>query len=246
MTGLGQGTSALARVLASNSWTPPAGARERGTVIIFGGRQETAATYERFGARIASDGYRVLLAAGDDGIELIEAVRLDELPQPLVLLGSDTGAVQAVDAWHQWREHVAGVVLGGYPAPDLSAPGDGDQQVAERTSCPLHRRVLLGSFDPSSYALPLSSDAVVRSASELQVPALVIHGEHDSISPVSYVRDFYSALPEARAWIVQQGKHDVFNDATHRSVAAVVVQFLEQLRAGWDLGPTLRPLSSIT
>ena len=38
--------------------------------------------------------------------------------------------------------------------------------------------------------------------------------------------------PDAELLAVRDGVHDVLNDASHRSVAASVVQFLERVRSG--------------
>jgi alpha-beta hydrolase superfamily lysophospholipase len=40
-------------------WTEPDGIAPRGTLIVIGGRGEAPELYERFGRRIAGDGYRV-------------------------------------------------------------------------------------------------------------------------------------------------------------------------------------------
>jgi hypothetical protein len=38
-------------------------------------------------------------------------------------------------------------------------------------------------------------------------------------------------LPSALVATVRDGRHDALNDITHRSVAAVIVQFLERVRS---------------
>ncbi|MFT4229075.1 MAG: hypothetical protein QM602_02170, partial [Microbacterium sp.] len=40
-------------------WEPAAGTRVRGTLAVIGGRDESARVYERFGRRLAADGYAV-------------------------------------------------------------------------------------------------------------------------------------------------------------------------------------------
>ena len=47
-------------------------------------------------------------------------------------------------------------------------------------------------------------------------------------------------LPEAQVVLIGHGRHDVLNSASHRSVAARVVQFLESLRAEVDAPPILQ------
>jgi hypothetical protein len=45
------------------SWTEPDGVALRGTLIVLPGRGERPELYERFGRRIAADGYRVYVVA---------------------------------------------------------------------------------------------------------------------------------------------------------------------------------------
>ncbi|GDY59799.1 hypothetical protein SVIO_104220 [Streptomyces violaceusniger] len=42
-----------------HSWDEPAGIAPRGTLVLLPGRGEHGGVYERFGRRIAADGYRV-------------------------------------------------------------------------------------------------------------------------------------------------------------------------------------------
>ena len=71
--------------------------------------------------------------------------------------------------------------------------------------------------------------------SGLSVPILGVHGSDDPISPLAQVRDRYAAAASAELVSVTGGRHDVLNDQTHRTVAAVVVLFLERIRQ--DSGP---------
>jgi hypothetical protein len=97
--------------MSSSYYRPAAGIRVRGTVLVVPGRGETAATYGRFGARLAYDGYNVAVtgqpgadpgslapylcglsrllseAAGAAGEEFADGV-----VQPLVLTGADLAA----------------------------------------------------------------------------------------------------------------------------------------------------------
>ena len=62
-----------------------------------------------------------------------------------------------------------------------------------------------------------------------------MHGGADVISPLSRVRDRYPTGTAASLVTIEGGRHDVLNDVTHRTVAALVVLFLERLRLGADL-----------
>jgi pimeloyl-ACP methyl ester carboxylesterase len=73
----------------------------------------------------------------------------------------------------------------------------------------------------------------------LRMPILGIRGRDDPISPLGQVRDRYAAAPSAELVRITAGRHDVLNDQTHRTVAAIVVLFLERIRQ--DSGP--RPIA---
>ena len=51
--------------LLQAEWNEPDGIAPRGTLVVVGGRAESAAVYQRFGRRIASDAYRVRFVEGD-------------------------------------------------------------------------------------------------------------------------------------------------------------------------------------
>ncbi len=75
------------------TWTEPAGIATRGTLVVIPGRGEQPAHYERFGRRIAADGYRVhavtdptadpAFAASQVSAQLAEP----DMPGPRVLAG---------------------------------------------------------------------------------------------------------------------------------------------------------------
>ena len=69
------------------------------------------------------------------------------------------------------------------------------------------------------------------------VPVLGIHGAADSISPLAAAREKYAAAPHAELVSIADGRHDAFNDITHRTAAATIILFLERLRLGTDLPP---------
>jgi pimeloyl-ACP methyl ester carboxylesterase len=70
------------------------------------------------------------------------------------------------------------------------------------------------------------------------VPVLGIHGSDDPISPLGQARD-QDAAPSFELVSITAARHDVLNDQTHRTVAAIVVLFLERIRQ--DAGP--RPIA---
>jgi alpha-beta hydrolase superfamily lysophospholipase len=66
---------------------------------------------------------------------------------------------------------------------------------------------------------------------------LCLHGTADPVSPLADARERYAQAPRAELVSIAGGVHDVLNDATHRTVAATIVLFLERLRLGAELPP---------
>ncbi|WP_328675144.1 alpha/beta hydrolase [Streptomyces sp. NBC_00343] len=237
----------------------PEGLRVRGTVLVVPGRGETRATYARFGKRLAADAYRVRvidapdLDAGDlDGLaarlaEAAEDTAVDDgVVRPLVLVGADSGAaaIAALLGRAAGGEPDA-VVLAGLPglAPGTTpTAASWDEELDVRTSCPAHRGALTqdpevrrGSLDE---AIP---EAVLSAAydSEAAVPTLLLVGDADPLADHDALARTAKSLARARLSVVHGAHHDVLNDLQHRSVAAEVVTFLENLRN------ELRPLITV-
>jgi Rrf2 family protein len=64
------------------------------------------------------------------------------------------------------------------------------------------------------------------------LPTLLLHGETDTIAPVEPVRALATAHPHVSLAVVKDGLHDVLNDQFHRSAAARLVLFLEEVGKG--------------
>ncbi|MFI6466986.1 serine aminopeptidase domain-containing protein [Streptomyces sp. NPDC050528] len=237
----------------------PEGLRVRGTVLVVPGRGETRSTYARFGKRLAADAYRVrVIDAPDLATEDLTALaaRLSEAAEdtavddgvvrPLVLVGADAGAaaVAALLGTESDGQPDA-VVLAGLPgrAPGTAATaGTWDEELDVRTSCPAHRGALTqdpevrrGSLDD---AVP---EAVLAAAyaSEAAVPTLLLVGDADPLADHEALAHTAKSRPSARLSVVHGAHHDVLNDLQHRSVAAEVVTFLENVRN------ELRPLITV-
>jgi pimeloyl-ACP methyl ester carboxylesterase len=218
-------------------WDEPAGLAPRGTLIVLAGRGEQPDVYQRFGTRLAAEAYRVraLPDVGTDFETVTTAVKeiFDEAVRPAVLVGSDTGALLALWLQATGTVQADALVLAGLPVPGRDAPRGWENELAQRTSCPTHQAWL---SDPSRLTRGALTDA--RIPAELReidlaavtVPVLGLHGGADVISPLGAVRSRYAQLPDARLISIEGGQHDALNDATHRTAAARVVLFLEELR----------------
>lgn len=205
-------------------WSPPPAVATRGTVVLFPGRGEHPGVYERFGRRIAADGYEVR-APEKDLTDFTDAAR------PFVLAGSDTGALRALAVAAE--NPVDGLLLAGVPVPSAQRVTlDWDAELDARTACPTHQARLTADPAFERGGLTEAVSAVPDGVEQITVPVLFLHGDADLVSPIAGARRLAGRLPHAEFATVHSGRHDVLNDASHRTVAAHVVQWLERLRSG--------------
>ncbi|MEV7681163.1 alpha/beta fold hydrolase [Streptomyces sp. NPDC088341] len=233
-------------------------------MLLLPGRGEHPLVYERFGRRLSADGYVVhaLDTTPDDNAEEILERAADaagpEPVGPVVLVGSDTGALQALHTAVAAgpRLPVGGVVVAGAaPATEVTEPRPGpatgtddpaadpstawDDELAARTACPAHRKRLTEDEGFVRGRLTAPVPARLLADARPDVPVLVLHGGTDPVTPPGRARELAARLPRATLGVVREGRHDVLNDASHRTTAAVLVLWLERLRADPELTPIL-------
>ncbi|WP_327731206.1 lysophospholipase [Streptomyces sp. NBC_00487] len=225
---------------ALSSWDEPEGLAARGTLVVLAGRGEHGGVYERFGRRLAFDAYRVR-ALGDptaDPAVLDAAAKLladESLPGPKVLVGSDTGARYAVQLAAERAAGLDALILAGLPIGSWTS-GSWEAEAAARTACPTHQGRLANDPDFRRGVLDESPDDLPELRLDLvDVPVLALHGTDDAVSPLDGALDAYAGHPGVRTVTFDGGRHDVLNDALHRTAAATVVLFLERLRLSAEL-----------
>jgi hypothetical protein len=221
--------------ISTASWTEPDGLNPRGTVFVLASNGEPPEVYARLAARLSADAYRVVVISSDDALDVgtQEAIAAlvdgEGVIAPKVLIGSDTGAVAVRALVGQGRVHPAAVVLAGYPTGPVGVVVAGttwQDEIEARTACPTHRGVL------SAHAQPIHRDRPAAVDATLDVAILAVHGAADTIAPLDEALQQYCNAGAKRVVVVEGGRHDILNDITHRSVAAALVQFLEQVKAG--------------
>jgi pimeloyl-ACP methyl ester carboxylesterase len=230
-------------------WDNPPAVAPRGTVIVIPGRGEHPGVYERFGIRIAFDGYQVRAVADpvaypEESERQIQELLADEnSPRPHVLVGSDSGALFAASlvagsVLEETPSDVAGLILVGLPTRAAEAAGEArewETELGARTACPTHQARLQADEQLTRGAVYTALPAGWFEAANLAsiaIPVLGLHGDADSISPIGPVRDQFAKAPTAELVRIRDGRHDALNDATHRTAAATIVLFLERLRLG--------------
>ncbi|WP_043666511.1 alpha/beta hydrolase [Streptomyces xylophagus] len=223
---------------ALSSWDEPEGLAARGTLIVLAGRGEHGGVYERFGRRLAFDAYRVR-ALGDptaDPAVLEQAAKLladESLPGPKVLVGSDTGARYALQLAAEQTAGVDALILAGLPT-GAWASGSWEEEAAARTACPTHQGRLTNDPAFRRGAIGETPDLPEPRLDLVRVPVLALHGKDDTVSPLDQALNVYDGHPGVHTVVFHDGRHDVLNDALHRTVAATVVLFLERLRLTTD------------
>lgn len=239
------GTSAAPGTLCTTSlrtWhEPPTAHAARGTVVVLVGRGETAEVYERLGRRLAADGYRVVAVGQAQPAPHAVAELLAPLPTPHVVVGSDAGALTAVRVAR--AGHADAVVLAGMPTSWGVHGLPWQAELDARTTCTAHQRVIAQATRTSLFAdatAITTADLTQPDDAPLDVPVLAVHGAADRISPAEQAVAAYRTLGARQVTLVTDGRHDVLNDAAHRTVAATVVQFLERVRLGADLPEVVR------
>jgi pimeloyl-ACP methyl ester carboxylesterase len=236
------------------SWTEPEGLNPRGTIALIPGRGEKPDVYERFGRRLSADAYRVHAVANPVEDPVVTEEQIGSLlggPGPFVLAGSDTGALFAAGLVASGRIAADALVLAGLPtladlparAGEPHAGGEPDDawaaELEARTACPTHRGRLAGAVLRRGALYEPVPDGWAEAADlkAVSVPVLGLHGAADPVSPLSAARAAYAAAPQTELVSITDGRHDAFNDITHRTAAATVVLFLERLRLGAGLPP---------
>lgn len=215
-------------------WDTPSGVSLRGTLILLAGRGEHPCIYARLGRRLSSDGYRVHViktdTPGSGRDRAAELLASSDPRTPRVIIGSDAGAALALGTGVSGPSGQArpdAIVVAALPLGDAVT---GLSDVEARSACPLHRGILADGahLDAGALARP----EILPSPEDIQPLVLAFHGELDPVVAVDDAARWVARLPQGRLVTTSGGLRDAFNDTSHRSVAATLVLFLEDLRAG--------------
>lgn len=222
--------------------TPPAAVRVRGALAVVAGAGETARVYERFGRRLAVDGY---VAAVFDAVDAADAAAWLEAQDaaPRVLVGSDRGAAAVLALATANPGALDGIIVAGLP---VAGADDSSADDSARTACPVHLGVL-GSAEAvaPAPAAPAPLPIPEREAlAVIRVPVLAIHGGADPIAPFDAAREALAPIPTLELVETVDGLHDALNDQSHRSVAAAIVLWLERLRGAGTSYPIVRGVNA--
>ncbi len=209
----------------------------RGTIIVLHGRGENPNVFERFGHRLAFDGYRVVVPSAEQhNTEFVS--NYVGLGEPLILIGHDVGAVRA---WQiSLTIRIDALIISGAPVESTQIGGGGrDVELEARTACPIHRARLLGDahFEWGTLDSPIRLEFPAQAPT---VPALFVHGAADTISGVSALVSLADRVTDREVAVYVDGRHDILNDKMHRSVAARIILFVETVCKGNSFHEPLR------
>ncbi len=184
--------------------------------------------YERFGRRIAVDGYVVAAFEAPDAADAAAWLAAQE-HAPRVLVGSDRGAA-AVLALAAGGAPVDGVIVAGAARGPARRRG-GRRRGAHRLPRAPRRPRRGGGARASPPARPRSTSRMPRPSA-----ASASRSSRSTAAPTPSPRSPRHAMPCAALAELElvetvDGLHDALNDASHRSVAATIVLWLERLRA---------------
>lgn len=198
----------------------PDGQVPRGTIIVLGGRGESAELYRTFATQLAAAGFAVTvfgditgdLPSARSGIAMI--LSDNRFTAPKVLVGSDTGALLALRLGIHAELGINGIVIAGAPV------GAG----------PSSRRLALVGAEPQDGQEVPESLRVVD-PQHVQAPVLALHGRDDSVAPMDSALEIYRAIPHSEIVMIDTSRHQILDGVTHRTAAATIVAFLERLES---------------
>lgn len=234
-------------------WPPESSGAPHAHVVILPGRGETVAGYRRLAQRISIDSVRTLVYGGpyvdalpqnDQDIGRLALEVLDALGdpggKPVILIGSDSGALVALHLAQALRGRVTAVAVAGIPAGRAPQVGPAfDAELDLRSACTSYRGVL-NSDENFRRGTVLQQNIPAYlwdslSPKDIRVPVLSLQGEDDKLSDLASVKTLIQRIPKAQFAIVKHGRHDVLNDHDHRAVGSELAIFIQRARRGTEL-----------
>jgi alpha-beta hydrolase superfamily lysophospholipase len=203
-----------------------------------------------------SEGVRVLVSSVDDLLDdaetLVGLARAAHPDIPLVLAGHSLGSLIAVLLTGERAVRPAALVLAGSSlVPD---PNDGLPALLASGIDPWELRRDPGELtrhpgyaqqvrdDPLTWQGGLRKEtltALAEAASRLSTvltsvsqPVLLLHGAADDMAPASGAERAAKLLPDARAVIFQEDRHNILNELDRDEVYRTVIEFVQATLAG--------------
>ena len=199
------------------AWLEPEDRTPRGTLLVLGGRGESANLYRSFATLLGAAGYRVGVL-GDITDDLPSArswiatlLADDTYPCPKVLIGSDTGALLALRLGIHAELGIDGIVVAGAPVNSGTA-----------------RRPLSAVGTEPKVVGPVPEPLRVVDPHHVRTPVLALHGRNDTVAPMGPALEIYRALPRSEIVMIDTARHHILDGATDLTAAAIVA-FLERL-----------------
>jgi pimeloyl-ACP methyl ester carboxylesterase len=151
---------------------------------------------------------------------------------PVVIVGHSLGAVTGATLALEKRSAAIGLVMTGAPLWGLPPEAQGQDDLVMATD-----EAYLDALknDPLGFdtapaepnlwrVLETAGYEVRQELPTLDMPILLINGQHDVFAPPGKAAEFASELQYGRAVSIRGGHHDIPNDVAHRQVAALIAE----------------------
>lgn len=226
----------------------------RAAVLLLHGFGEHSGHYHRFAAALVHAGCSVWaldhvghgLTGGTPGhfesveqlVEHAQAlagrIREYHADLPLIVCGHSLGGITAARLGLALQPAPAGLVLTGTPFEGLPALDPALALVMSRDPAYLDDlahdplRFDTGPAEANLWrAIDQQTDALRAGLAALQLPVLLINGEHDAFASPALARRWAQTMAQAVAIEIPGGYHDIPNDVGHRQVLAHIVEAIE-------------------
>ncbi|MCT4371603.1 alpha/beta fold hydrolase [Yangia mangrovi] len=222
--------------------------------LLLHGYGEHSGHYHRFANALVARGIEVLApdaighgqSDGERGnpealAHLVENAKLcleelrDEAPnRPCFVIGHSMGAITALALTLDHAEQVTKLVLSGMPLDGISPAQQASLPEAIMSKDPFYLDELehdpLG-FDalaefPHAMRVLDPSHGLSERLSELNVPVLLVAGDHDFLCPAEVISRCEARLPSATSKVFPDAYHDLLNDTSHVEVAAEIADWV--------------------
>ncbi|HKS14149.1 MAG TPA: alpha/beta fold hydrolase [Pseudomonas sp.] len=225
------------------------------SVLLLHGFGEHTGHYHRFAAALGHAGFDVWgidhvghgMSGGTPGHfesvdqlveharDLARLIRERHPARPLVIVGHSLGGITGASLALSLKPAAAGVVLTGAPFEGLPEIEEGLELIMSKDASYLDAL----EHDPLKFdtapaeanlwqAISQQTEALNKGLAQLDIPVLLINGEHDVFAPPALAQRWGRLIPHAHVVEIAGGYHDIPNDTEHRQVVGHVISAINR------------------